>query len=162
MPLSRGKSGTYADIAKDIFESVGRDNAELVYSIFSELWKDTPICTGALNENWHYGPSATGQIFQIDQEKHVPKSEFHRGTYDECDGVRTPVPAKKIYKKRWSKFYIWNNVPYLSYVNDGITWRGAKQTTPKTRANVNFVQKAILKGLKKSIGIGQSNTDMNI
>lgn len=81
----------------------------------------TPEDTGTLKKNWRVTPGNTGG------------SSFIQNTRQKVEPRQRP---NKLYLRNWKKFTIFNNSPYVNYVNNGI--RGNEH-------NQNFIQNALKK-----------------
>lgn len=140
MPLpSVGTTNFFGDLTENIYKHVGKEASNLLYQIHLALVDGTPattgsgspVDTGALKANWHKGIRPNSNYI-----KRVPGER-----------VAQPPVTFKNYGFNHT-YYLWNNTPYLSYVNDGIA--GKAGITPNSSVNINFVQKAIAVGEKNA------------
>ncbi len=129
----------FGHLVDNIYEHVGKEASNVVNSIHLALvdgtprgtGSGTPVDTGTLKANWHAGIRPNSSFIERQQDVQVPEPIVNTKTY----GIN-------------HTYYIWNNSPYLNYVNDGIVRGGG--STPNSMINLNFVQKAIAVGLKNA------------
>ena len=137
--LPRGElTNRFSDIAIDIEHVLGKRNGEIAYEIAKAVQKETPTLSNALANSWKYGPTATGHVLG------KGPSEFNDRTES-----GTIIPQKwrpiepiehKTYTKMHDYFFIWNNTPYLEYVNDGLVFG---RRNDRGEQNRNFVQRGM-------------------
>ena len=141
MALPRGRTTNFfGDSTKTIYNNFERNVADVVESIHLALLNGTPRTTGtgtpqdtgALKANWHAGAFPNTNV--IDRP---------------TDGSKVPIPD--LSTKRYGihrQYYVWNNSPYLSYVNAGLAGRGGVSSVS---ANIGFVRKAMDIGIKNAM-----------
>ena len=140
MALPSGRTTNFfGDLTKTIYDNFERNAADVVNSIHKALLDGTPrdtgtgtpVDTGALKANWHAGAFPNTNV--IDRP---------------TDGI-TKIPQPELNTKLYGihrQYYIWNNSPYLEYVNAGIA--GKAGITTKSSINIGFVKKAMDIGIK--------------
>jgi len=134
-----GTTNHFGDLVDNIGKFVGNRVLHVTLNVFDALidgtprttGTGTPVDTGTLRANWNIGIRPTSSYIERIKGSQLPK----------------PNPNIKSYGIHYT-YYLWNNSPYLNYVNDGIIWRGAK--TDNSRQNINFVQKAIDIGIQNA------------
>ena len=135
-----GTTNHFGDLVDNIEKHIGAEASIVLNSIHEALMdgtprttsSGTPVDTGTLRANWNIGIRPNSNYIKRIKGTNLPK----------------PTPNTKTYGIHYA-YYLWNNSPYLNYVNDGIIWRGAK--TDNSRQNINFVQKAIAIGMQNAI-----------
>lgn len=134
-----GRTEFFGDIVDNIYSNFDKDAANVLNNIYDQLMEGTPrttgtgtpVDTGTLKANWNVGIRPNSRAIER------PK-----------DGSKVTIVKKKI--KRYGihhKYYLWNNTPYISMVNAGITKAGI---TPNSQFNIKFIEMAIVEGLNKS------------
>lgn len=128
------KVNTFKELAQVAYDAVEENKAEIVTKIFIALTQQTrnvmnnpgfgtPVDTGTLRFNWRASPVVGPYL-----------KEYHK---DNSYGY-PEIPDMKKYKGRfgkgWNHFYVYNNSPYVSAVNDSDKW-------------LNFVDETITKAL---------------
>ena len=149
MSLPRAGS-RFSDIATDIKATFGKLAGDTAYYITKELIEITPKLSNTLVNGWNYGPTATGHVLG------KGASEFNnRGGKNGKTIIPEPYQPLRIlpykrYKNLHSMFVIWNNVPYLKWVNDG---RVFGRETRSASKHINFVQRGITAGQAKAMAV---------
>lgn len=133
---SGGVANSFGQLVDSIYSFQEDNAANLINSIYDELTaegtprtngKGSPVETGALKTNWWAGIRPNSNYVKRPKDgSSVPFIDHRSKTY----GIHY-------------KYYIWNNTPYLGYVNAGDTWKGPR-TGP--HANIKFIEKAIARG----------------
>lgn len=109
------------DLGRAAVEAFEDDKERIIMSIYNSLMIHTPHDTGTLKANWRLSPGAANNTY------------FIPNTGD--DVVKKPIKnAMTDYVRNWKKFTLYNNSPYVGFVNNGVG--GNKK-------NQNFIQKAV-------------------
>lgn len=145
-----GRTNHFGDLVDTIYSNHEQNCADVVDSIYNALIDGTPYdngsgtpeYTGALKANWETGTRPKSKAKYVAPKTVNPKNPKI---------FPTPVMKKG---KRYGihyKYYIWNNTKYLKYVNSGINPK-VGEDNKKVIAGIDFVQKAIDKGVMKASG----------
>ena len=121
----------FGDIVDNIYQHVGKEASKILYHIHLELSYTTPSDTGTLRANWHHGIRPNSNFIPRVKDASIPRPDVKFKNY----GFN-------------HAYYLWNNSPYITYVNDGIAGKAGQ--TAKSSANQYFIQKAIAKGIKNA------------
>lgn len=118
--LPGGSVSRFGAIIDVMREAIGKDAEKIARTTAQNLIYDSPKDTNNLARSWRFGTTPNDYVFPYEK------------------GASHPLPfLKKKPVKKISTWYIWNNVPYLGFVNDGFSVDG---TSDK---NINFIQKSI-------------------
>lgn len=139
MRLPQGTTKRFADIATNIKEVVGEKNGKIAYLITKELMKATPRLSNDLHNSWNYGPSATGHVLGKGKSEYNDRSENGK-TIIPRDKQPLRILPYKAYKKVHKFFVIWNNMPYLGHVNNGVVFG---RITRSSKKHLGFVNRAL-------------------
>ena len=134
---SGGTTNFFGDLVDTIYSNHENNCAELINSVYDSLVDESPVDTGALRANWAAGITPNSNYIEQPSPKTPNSVPF------------VPRKAKTYGVKR--QYFIWNNTPYLSYVNAGIAGRN-HTVTPKSSKNIDFVQRGIAIGVAKAQG----------
>lgn len=123
----------FGDIVESVYAHVGAEAQHVTTQILEELYNGTPATTGSGT------PVDKGYL----------KSSWRAGIRPNSrPAPESPILTKPMEIKKYGvhyRYYIWNNTPYIGYVNDGIA--GKAGTTSLSAVNTNFIPYAINKGI---------------
>jgi len=117
-----------SDIGNVIHDIVAKQPNIIAYNIASALQEPdiTPRDTNNLVNGWAYGPMTSGHVMSKGASEYEKfylsvKTKSKTESLRRQDEVPFQPVTRKPYKKGTlnRKFMIWNNVPYLSWRNDG-------------------------------------------
>ena len=145
---SGGTTRFFGDIVDTIYSNHEQNCADIVDSIYNELITGTPFedssgtpeYTGAMKANWRTGIRPTSDV-----PNKAPKTV---NQHNPKVFANPTLKKGKRYGVHY-KYYIWNNTPYLPYVNAGINPL-VNHPNRKVIAGTDFIQKAITKGVNKA------------
>lgn len=129
----------FGDLVESIYETFETDAANLVDYIHKELVEISPVETGTLVSNWKKGITPHSQSDNIRPKS--KKKNFYLAP--ELTSVKTYGVQKK--------YYIWNNTPYLQFVNAGIN--PLVPDSIKVKMSKGFVQRGIKRGEARAAGL---------
>jgi len=156
-------------LANDIFETFGKDSYLYARTIHINLVRDTikskpnPVHTGLVRQEWNHGATITGHVYGGGYGMDI--KEYNKKVYNklkkDSKGIiepkqfGEPIVPNRTYKKTNKFYYVWNNSPYVNFLNDGYVF-GRKDSK-----YLNFIQRSIKLANSQmkvmSIGGGQGN-----
>lgn len=126
----------FGDLVETIYNNFEENASEVVDEVHKELVANSPYYTGTLSSNWKKGirPNSKGDNIRPEDAKIA--------TY-------SPASTKKV--KTYGihqRYYIWNNTPYLKWVNAGIN----PLVPGGNDNNKGFIEISISTGVAKAQG----------
>jgi len=128
----------FGDLVETIYDNFEKNAANVVDNIYNELVEESPVQTGTLASNWKKGIRPNTKADNI-RPKNTSRQKYQK-----------PQPSSQKTYGRHERYYIWNNTPYLVYVNAGIN--PLFPDSAKVAASKGFVRRAIKRGEAKAAG----------
>jgi len=133
MAIVTEPSGTFnstEDFNKAIIQTVASNQHKFLFKLWDNVIKETPKYSGTLRAGWRMQVNSPS--------KFMPKLTKEPDYYD-YPGQPDLLKYKRIHKR----VYLTNNVPYIGFVNDGISGN---------EANFGFIDRAIQNSIDEWLG----------
>jgi len=127
----------FGDLTETMYDNFEKNAAAVVDSIHKELVNSSPVWSGALRGNWKKGIRPNSSIGN--------KRDRNDNWLSVVGKFAAPSVEKVKTYGTHQRYYVWNNTPYLDYVNAGIN-----PLRPKSANSKGFIGKAIAKGVAKA------------
>jgi len=107
--------GEFANIIEEAVDGIKRNVAQEIYNEL--IKKGTPYDTGTLVHSWRVSTATRGTDAKgVTQEGVIPEVFDHGGVYP------SPIILNAKYKSSKRPFYVYNNQPYVTKLNDSQKW----------------------------------------
>ncbi len=123
--MSSIKVKNFSEAGKQIVNIVARKNTKCFMYLWDDLIDSTPVLTGTAQNSWIFTTVRPSRI-------RPPRKQY------------TGKPARPdlwLYTYRWMNWYITNNQPYVSGLNDG--------TNPTKKASPGWIDAATKRAVDK-------------